>query len=165
MDKTRQVSLYRPKTCQVCQELIVHSISNMKKLIPYALVWLVMAASCQKLIDKKKEQIVLDIMTSGEWYVEQYFENTTDITGDFLNYQFRFKGDRTVTGARGAELYDGTWTENVSTVSITAQFPTAPDPVKKLNGTWKIKDSAPDFVKAELATPAGKNMLRLRKKE
>jgi hypothetical protein len=137
----------------------------MKKLIPFALVWLVMASSCQKLIDKKKEQIVLDIMTSGEWYVEQYFEGSANITSDFLNYLFRFKEDRTVTGTHDTEIYQGTWAEDVSNISITSDFPTAPDPVKKLNGTWKIKDSARDYVKAEMTTPTGKNILRLRKKE
>ena len=105
----------------------------------------------------------MEAITNGEWYVEQYFVDSTNITSDFLNYQFRFKEDRTVTGSRGTEVYEGTWAENISTISITSEFPTAPDPVKKLNGTWKIKDSSMDFVKAEMTTATGKNLLRLRK--
>ncbi len=105
----------------------------------------------------------MDIITNGQWYVEQYFEDTTNVTSDFLNYQFQFKEDRTVTGIRGAETHEGTWTEDVATLSINSQFPTAPAPLTRLNGTWKFKDSSPDFVKAEMTTASGKNVLRLRK--
>jgi hypothetical protein len=136
----------------------------MKTLVPFVLLLLVTASSCQKLIDKKKEQIALDIITNGTWYVEQYFEDSTNITSDFLNYEFNFKEDRTLTGNRGTEVYTGSWQENISTISIISQFPTAPDPLKKLNGTWKIKDSTKDFVRAEMTTTNGKNLLRLRKK-
>lgn len=136
----------------------------MKTLIPFVLVLLSITSSCQKWIDKKKEQMAMEIITNGEWYVEQYLEDSTNITSDFLHYEFRFNENRTVTGSRGTEVQAGTWQENISTISITAEFPTAPDPVKKLNGTWKIKDSAEDFVKAEMSTATGKNYLRLRKK-
>lgn len=109
--------------------------------------------------------MALAIITGSDWYVEQYFVDSTNITSDFLNYQFRFKEDRTVTGTRGTEVYTGTWAEDISDISITSQFPTAPDPVKMLNGRWRIKDSATDFVKAEMTTATGKNLLFLRKKE
>ncbi|WP_315820664.1 hypothetical protein [Paraflavitalea speifideaquila] len=136
----------------------------MKTLVPSLLLLLVTASSCQKLIDKQKEKIAMDIITNGDWYVEQYIEDSTNITSDFLNYTFRFNEDRTLTGTRAAEVYSGTWQENISTISITSQFPTAPYPLQKLNGTWKIKDSSKDFVKAEMTTTNGKNQLRLRKK-
>jgi hypothetical protein len=137
----------------------------MKTFLPLILVLLVTASSCQKFIDKKKEQMAMEIITSGDWYVEQYFVDSTNVTSDFLNYLFRFHEDRTVTGTRNTEVFNGTWQENISDISITSTFPTAPDPVKKLNGRWKIKDSSKEFVKAEMSTATGTNLLRLRKKE
>ncbi len=138
----------------------------MKTLIPLVLIclWLATATSCQKFIDKQKEKIAMDIITGGDWYVEQYFVDSTNITSDFLNYEFRFKEDRSLTGTRGTEVYIGSWQENISTISITSEFPSAPDPLKKLNGTWKLKDSSKEFVKAEMYTATGKNLLLLRKK-
>lgn len=141
---------------------------NMKTRVPVTLVLsllIITIPSCQKLIDKQKEKMAMDIITNGQWYVEQYFEDSTNVTSDFLNYEFQFKEDRTVTGTRGAESHEGIWTEDVSTLSINSQFPTAPAPLTRLNGIWKFKDSSPDFVKAEMTTPTGKNLLRLRKKQ
>lgn len=137
----------------------------MKTLVPLVLIclWLTTATSCQKFIDKQKEKIAMDIITNGNWYVEQYMQDSANVTSDFLNYVFRFHEDRTVTGTLGTDVFSGTWEENISDISITSQFPTAPDPVKKLNGRWKLKDSSKEFVKAEMYTATGKNLLLLRK--
>ena len=137
----------------------------MKKLILFFLVLLVTASSCQKLIDKKKEQLMMEVITGSDWYVEQYFEDSVNITSEFLNYTFHFNKDYTVTGTLGTEVSTGTWEPNVSDETITSQFPTATDPVKKLNGVWKITDSYTNYVKAERATTTGKNILHLRAKE
>jgi hypothetical protein len=107
--------------------------------------------------------MAMDIITNGNWYVEQYIQDSANVTSDFLNYVFRFHEDRTVTGTLDTEVFNGTWEENISDISITSQFPTAPDPVKKLNGRWKLKDSSKEFVKAEMYTATGKNLLLLRK--
>lgn len=138
----------------------------MKTLVPLVLTCLCLATvtSCQKLIDKQKEKIAMDIITNGDWYVEQYVQDSTNVTSDFLNYLFRFHEDRTVTGTLGTEVFNGTWEEHISELSISSEFPTAPDPVRKLNGKWRIKDSSKEFVKAEMYTATGKNLLLLRKK-
>ncbi|MDF2187532.1 hypothetical protein [Paraflavitalea sp. CAU 1676] len=122
-------------------------------------------SSCQKLIDKKKEQVAMGIITTGDWYVEQYFEGDDNVTSEFLNYVFHFNDDYTVTGIRQNESWSGTWKPDIVTITITAQFATAPAPLTRLNGIWKFKDSTKDFVKAEMTTATGKNMLSLRKKE
>lgn len=139
----------------------------MKTLLPLLLVLLTLATatSCKKWLDKKKEEMALSIMTGGDWYVEEYLEDSVNITSGFADYLFRFKEDRTVTGTRGAEVHSGTWQEVVSSLSIVSEFPTAPDPLQKLNGTWKFKDSSREFVKAEMTTATGKNRLFLRKKQ
>jgi len=137
----------------------------MKKFLPLIACFFVFSCiSCQKYIEKQAEKKVLEAMTTGIWIVEQFLEDTADITTQFLNYDFRFFENGTVTGTIGTNVANGTWVANTSNYSITSEFPSAGNPLEKLNATWVIKDSYWDFVKAETATSNGKNVLRLRKK-
>jgi len=139
----------------------------MKTLLRLSLVCLLAASitSCKKFIEKQQEKMAMEIITSGDWYVEQYLENSTNVTSEFLNYVFHFNDDYTVTGTLAADTWKGSWQPDIINITITSQFPTAPAPLTRLNGTWKFKDSTRDFVKAEMTTSTGKNVLLLRKKE
>lgn len=137
----------------------------MKKLLPlFALIILTSSLSCKKFIENKQRDAILDAMTNGVWLVEQYFENTLNITSDFQNYEFQFYENGTVKGTLGTEVANGTWVADTDKYTITATFPAATNPIAKLNFTWQIKDSYWDYVEAETTTPAGKNILHLRKK-
>jgi predicted peptidase len=139
----------------------------MKKLLPLILTGcftLFISISCKKAIEKKAQDMIMDAITDGEWIVEQYIEGSNNVSNQFLNYSFRFFKDGTVTGTISSTTTNGTWVGNASDYTISSDFPTAGDPVKKLNGLWKIKDSYWDFVKAEMATANGTNVLKLRKK-
>lgn len=108
--------------------------------------------------------MLMDAITNGTWIVEQYIEGSNNISNQFLNYTFQFYSNGTVTGTINSTATDGTWVGNISDYTITSEFPSADDPVKKLNGVWKIKDSDWDYVKAEMTTSNGTNTLTLRKK-
>lgn len=137
----------------------------MKKILPLIAGFIVASCiSCQKYVEKQVEKKVLEAMTTGIWIVVQFLEDTADITTQFLNYDFRFFENGTVTGTIGTNVANGTWVANTSNYSITSEFPSAGNPLEKLNATWLIKDSYWDYVKAETTTPNGKNVLRLRKK-
>jgi hypothetical protein len=120
--------------------------------------------SCKKAIENKQRDLLVDAITNGHWEVKQYIEGTVDITLDFTGYSFQFEESGAVHGLYGASVAHGTWHGDIHNRSITSEFPTAPDPLKKLNGTWRLMDSGWDFVKAELNTANGKNILHLRKK-
>ena len=120
--------------------------------------------SCKKAIEKKAENMIMDAITNGEWIVEQYIEGGNNISSQFLNYSFKFNSNGTVTGTINSTSANGTWAANATDYTITAEFPSAGDPLKKLNGLWKIKDSYWHYVKAEMTTPSGTNVLTLRKK-
>ena len=137
----------------------------MKKLI-HLLVLIMMLAgfSCKKAIENKQRDIIIDAMTNGVWIVEQYMEGATDITASFAGYEFKFNTNETVTGTKGAMVESGTWSGNATNYTITSQFPAAGDPLKKLNGVWKLTDSEWVYVEAEMTTTSGKNILHLRKK-
>ena len=120
--------------------------------------------SCKKAIEKKVEDMVMDAITHGEWIVEQYFEGSSNLSNLFSAYSFKFNEDGTLISTANSVSTNGTWAPNVSDYTIDSEFPTAVDPLKKLNGVWKIKDSDWDYVKAEMTTADGTKLLILRKK-
>jgi hypothetical protein len=136
----------------------------LKPLIVTGCIALLFSMSCKKAIEKKAQDMVMDAMTNGEWIVEQYMEGSNNISSQFLNYYFKFNSNGTVTGTINSTSTEGTWTGNATDYTITSDFPSAGDPLKKLNGVWKIKDSYWDYVKAEMPTSGGTNVLTLRKK-
>jgi hypothetical protein len=136
----------------------------LKPLILTGFFALMLSTSCKKAIEKKVEDMVMDAITSGEWIVEQYKEGDANISNLFLNYYFKFNSNGTITGTINGSASDGTWEPNTTDFTIFTDFPTATDPVKKLNGLWKIKDSDWDYVKAEMPTANGTKLLILRKK-
>lgn len=134
-------------------------------LYPIILFICVSSTSCKKAIENKQREILIDAITNGQWQVHQYIENSVDITNQFYNYSFQFEEHGAVHALyTGSVFADGTWTGDANNYTITSQFPTATDPVKKLNGTWKLTDSYWDYVEAEMNTAAGKNILHLIKK-
>lgn len=137
----------------------------MNRLIPFVLLLILTSSlSCKKFVENKQRDAILDAMTNGVWFVEQYFENSANITGEFLNYEFQFYENGNVKGTRGMDVANGTWIADVDKYTITADFPTGGDTLVKLNHTWKLTDSYLDYVEAETNTQAGKNILHLRKK-
>ena len=108
--------------------------------------------------------MLIDAMTNGEWQVKQYIEGTVDITLQFYGYSFQFEEHGVVHAKYGGFVEHGTWAGDINNYSITSQFPTATDPLKKLNGVWKITDSYWNYVEAEMNTANGKNILHLLKK-
>lgn len=132
-------------------------------LIVFLMV-LLTVASCKKTVENQQKNIIIEAMTTGVWFVYQYTEAGTDVTAGFSGYEFKFDQNGTVTGTLATSSTPGTWSANISNYSITSQFPSAGDPLQKLNGTWIIKDSYLDFVKAEMVTPSGTNQLQLQKK-
>jgi hypothetical protein len=125
---------------------------------------LLFSVSCKKAIGNVQRDILIDAITNGIWIVEQYFEGASNISSEFLYYEFRFYDNGTVTSTKSSNITNGTWAGDIANFSITTQFPAATDTLKKLNGVWRIKDSYWDYVKAEMTTPAGINVLYLRKK-
>ena len=125
---------------------------------------LLAAPSCKKFVDKQKENYLLGIMTDGRWYLQLYKENGVDSSYLFSTYEFQFYKDEKVDAINGASVTGGTWKGNISDLSMSSNFPTAQDPVKRLNHTWKVTDYYVDAVFAEVNTPSGVVSILLRKK-
>jgi hypothetical protein len=138
----------------------------MKKVLCFTLISaLVCLGACKKAIEAKQKSIIVEAMTNGRWYVEQYKANTADVTADFFGYEFQFYESGAVDGIKGTAKQSGTWSADISNYTITAGFPAAAsDTLKRLNYTWKITDSYLDYVEAKTTTSTGDNILHLRKK-
>jgi hypothetical protein len=138
----------------------------MKKLfLLFSVLLLVAGSSCKKAIEQKQEDLLYQIITNGRWYVEQYTDNTKDVTADFFGFEFQFYSNNTVDGIKSNITKSGTWSGDFNAKTIVSAFPAAAgDTLKRLTYTWKITDSYIDFVKAETTTSTGKNTLHLRKK-
>lgn len=108
--------------------------------------------------------MLVSAITNGVWIVEQYKEDTSDITAGFQGYEFRFSENGTVTGTKDGNTANGTWTGDINTRTISSNFPNIGEPVKKLNGIWLLTDTYWDYVEALMTTETGKNQLHLRKK-
>ena len=121
----------------------------MKQL--YKVLFLFLTASlpsCKKYIQQQEKNAILQIMTTGVWQVTEYKQNGTDITSTFSGYVFKFDANGTVTGINGGSSTTGSWSANISALTISSDFPGAGDPLKELNETWKITDSGPNYVVA-----------------
>ena len=136
----------------------------MKNLLRFLFVAFVALSSCKKAIEDTKKNILLGMITNGQWYVESFKEADADITDNFTGFLFSFEENGTVTGSRQNESHSGTWEGVISTYSIISEFPAAGEPLIKLNGTWKVKDSAEDYVLAEKQADSATSVLKLRKK-
>ncbi len=121
--------------------------------------------SCKKYVQKQEEKVVLSIMTSGQWIVSGYRQNDSDLTASFSNYLFKFNAGNTVTATKTSLIVEGQWQDDISTRTITADFPGAADPLDLLNKTWTITDSYADSVAARSTDTIAHtlNILQLKK--
>lgn len=135
----------------------------MKKLFWITIAICLMGA-CKKAIEDKKKEIILDAMTNGQWYMYSYLEGDSTLTAAFSPFTFQFYRDGTVSGFTATTTDKGTWIGDVNALTITADFPAASDPIKKLNAVWKVTDNSWDYVKAESTVSGVTSKLYLKKK-
>ena len=133
-----------------------------RKLLTLLLITGLFSSCIKQAIEETQKQKVIDAVTKGAWYVNSYKENATDMTGSFGGFVFYFKEDGTVRAVKDNISLNGTWIGDLSTKSITSEFTSATDPIRLLNGTWKIDDSYYDKIIASKITETGKNVLDLR---
>jgi hypothetical protein len=135
-----------------------------KRLLFCCLFFLPIAFSCNKIIEKKKENIAMGAITDGRWVVKEYKAAGLYITSEFDGYEFQFYNDGKVQAILDTAVTNGTWTGDVNQLTITSNFAGASQPVSRLNGLWKITDNSYTYVKAYNLSGADTNFLDLQKK-
>lgn len=135
-----------------------------KALLLAPIILLFSAFGCKKAVEDIKKNYVIDVMTNGRWYVEQFKDGSVEVTADFAGYEFQFYQNGKVDGIKSTSTEQGTWVEDVNALTITSNFPSSGAPLQKLNAVWKLTDAYPDLVVAQAVESAETHYLKLRKK-
>ena len=124
----------------------------------------ILGTSCQKAIEKKKENAIISAMTDGQWVITSFVNDGTVITSDFSPYKFQYHSNYTVDAIKNGVVENtGTWDGDPSTMMITANFTDAPSPIDLINGGWHIDDNSWTYVVASQISGGITKTLRLEK--
>lgn len=135
----------------------------MKKLLLFGAL-LPLLAGCKKYVENKTEDAIVNAMTSGQWVVTSFTQNSTDVTSSFSGYKFQYYSNRTVDAIKNnAVEKSGTWNGDAATLSISASFSNVVEPLSLLNGTWHIDNNSWTFVVASQTVSGEARTLRLDK--
>jgi hypothetical protein len=138
----------------------------MKKILKTALlIGLVYnPISCKKYVQQQEQNALMQLVTNGTWRVTGYMDHgIINRTDTFSGFIFQFNSNGIVSGSRNGIQTNGTWYSDISTRTITSNFPSSGGPLNLLNYVWKITDSYPDSVAAKTAVGAQFNILNLHK--
>jgi hypothetical protein len=112
-----------------------------------------------------QEDIVVIAMITGKWFVKSFTLNGTDITTDFSAYEFQYYSNRTVDAIKNNTTREaGTWDGNSSTMTTSANFPNAVNPLARINGSWKIDRNGWSFVEATQTIGSETKKMRLERR-
>jgi len=135
----------------------------MKKLT-LIILGAVLLTSCKKLVEQKAQDAILKAMTDGTWVITSFTSNGVDMTSDFSSYRFQYFDNYTVNAIKNGTVdKTGTWQGDVNTMSISANFVNAVDPLLLLNGTWHITDNGWTYVDATMTVGSETRTLKLDK--
>jgi len=135
----------------------------MKKL--YIILFAVLALSgCKKAIEGIAQDMVIKAMTDGQWVITRFTQNGNDITTDFTGYKFQYYENKTVDAIKNGVLErTGSWNGDATTMTTSANFTGAPNPIALINGNWNITNNSWTFVEANQTNGTELKTLRLDK--
>jgi hypothetical protein len=111
----------------------------MKNIAIAILASVLMSGNCTPSPPDVPEDLLIQIMTDGEWSVTEYKLNGVDITPDFYGWRFKYFANKTVDAKFNSSLVtSGTWDGSSSSMTMTALFPGSTNPVTRVVGTWQV---------------------------
>ena len=135
----------------------------MKKLLA-AFCLILFAAGCKKTAEKVAEDAIVKAMTSGQWTVTSFTQNSTDITSNFSGYKFQYYSNKTVDAIKnGTVEKTGTWDGDGATLTTWANFDNVTAPLILINGAWHIDNNSWTFVVASQTNGSETKTMRLDK--
>ena len=135
----------------------------MKRLLPL-IAFLVFILSCKKTKENIYEDLVIKAMTNGQWSITSFTLNGTNITSDFAGYKFQYYSNKTVDAIKnGTVEKTGTWDGNASSMTTSANFPSAINPLLLINGNWNITNNSWTYVVATQTVGSDVKNMRLDK--
>lgn len=135
----------------------------MKILLP-VFCFIFFLPGCKKIVEKAQENALVQAMTSGQWVVTSFVQNSNDITSSFSGYKFQYYSNRTVDAIKnGSVEMTGTWDGDISSMTTWASFTNASAPLNLINGSWHIDNNSWTFVVATQTTSGETKTMRLDK--
>mgnify|MGYP003338713115 CR=1 FL=1 len=121
-------------------------------------------AHCTKAKQDVQKSLVLQVMTSGRWVVQNFTENNNDQTNSFVPFEFQFVDNGTMSAYHSGLITNGSWIGNPTAQTIYSNFPAGNDTLNLLNDTWKITNSTLTMVEAKPTNTTRNAYLKLVKK-
>lgn len=130
-----------------------------------AICLLLLLSGCKKYIEEKKENIIIEAMTNGQWAITSFVKGGTDITSSFESYKFQYYSNRTVDAIKNGTVENtGTWDGDVYTMTTWANFNNASAALALINGNWHIDNNSWTYVVASQTSGSETKLMRLEKK-
>jgi hypothetical protein len=130
----------------------------MKKIAGF-IIMIALLAGCKKAVQNIQEDIVIKAMTDGQWVITSFTQNGNNITASFATYKFKYYSNKTVDAINnGIVEKTGTWDGNASTMTTSANFLNATNPLNLVNGNWHIDNNSWTFVVASQTGTETKTM-------
>lgn len=119
---------------------------------------------CEKTVEKAQTNLLVQLMTSGQWKVSLYTKGGSDVSTDFSGYSFQFKDNNTVDAIKNNVVEKtGTWKGDINARTIESYFNNASVPLTLLNGLWTITNSTMTSVDAKQTINSEECVLHLDK--
>src|SRR6185436_19354588 len=94
----------------------------MQRRILFFCLFLPIAFSCNKIIEKKKESVAMDAITNGRWFVKDYKAAGVYVTAEFDGYEFQFYDNGKVDAFINTSVINGIWSGDLNAETITSNF-------------------------------------------
>ena len=136
----------------------------MNKLLSICILIATMTGCIKSAEIKIQTDLVTQAITTGQWKVTYFLDDTTDKTASFSVYLFQFKTNSTVDAINNGTIETtGSWNANATAKTITSNFTNGSATLQLLNGTWLITNSTWTSVEATLKVNGITRKLRLDK--
>jgi hypothetical protein len=122
-------------------------------------------SSCEKAEQFLQKAVLKEIITNDHWVVETFAVSGTDITAEYMPYEFAFNTNGTVTAIKSTENIVGEWKEDLSALSIHTKFTNPTPALERFNNVWYINKTSATYVEARAITPTAVFTLKLVKKQ
>ena len=108
------------------------------------------------------EDLLVKVLTDGEWSVTDYKLNGVDRTPEFAGWRFKYYNTNVIEAKlNGTVNNTGTWQGNQSDMNFSASFQGATDPVTLVNGTWHIDQPGTRIVVASQTVGTESRVMKL----
>ena len=122
-------------------------------------------SSCEKAEQFIQKAVLTQIITNDRWIVESFTVTDTDVSSEYLPYEFEFSVNGTVTAIKSAESFIGEWEEDLESLSIFTHFNNPTPALERFNHVWYINKTTASSVEARAITPSAVLNLKLVKKQ